>query len=994
MSAEEQTDRFGAHPRLPLASERRVVSVLFADIVGSMTILSQLDAEDAADFLETHVRLMLDGIDLFGGTTMKVQGDGIMAAFGASVAQEDHALRATLAGLTIVDRFSTLTPSPAYPAVRVRVGINSGPVIYHRLPGRNRQGQDMLGRTVHIAAHIEKTGAPNSVRLSQPTAELLREQILLEPCGDLTVDGLDTGLTLFEAAGIGQAAALTGAFQASQLAPLTGRASETATLKRFLAQTQRGEAPVLGLLGEGGIGKSRLCFEASMMARMRAISISEIRGIPIESATPFSAVRRLLETFFDGASEGGERALNIAERAGMSGLSEDEATALLAILDGPQREGRWAQLMPNERNQKIISAFVRFMLSLGQTQQTLLIAEDLHAFDAESRNCLNALMRTDHPARPALIATARPQGRALLDELHAAIVDLAPLAPEHADELVAHLLAASAGTRIEDAEIRAIAQRGAGVPLALQELARNRQAGSHGLSEDDGLPLSVETILQARLATLSNDAGQLAAAISATGGECPESLARRISSRAEAGFRHDLAELSEQQIVRSSANGDIHFAHQLLQEACYNQMLKRTRMAMHERIYRAYQEEPGLQASAQTLARHAAEAGNLHAAIDHLRVACNEAIRNHATESAADLFQDAFSILGRMPEDIAEQRNEFVLMAFDPFQQLARQGELIPALEQVREHCRSIGDPRREIQATLHLSAATWIDGQHKTALRLARDALAMARDREDLPIISYGQFILANVEFACGLPVSAVNRLGKLAASLTGQLGTARFGAISMMGVMSRAFASWYLSDLGRFDTAIETIAEAETLICDVDHPYSLLLTKVARGYRLLRMGDFEAAAHVLRDAHKLAIEGHFYGLEMSISGWRATALTQLGEPQTGLAITETSLESHWSSKVRNHGNFCVRESRAIAFSARGDQSLAHEEIEAAMAIAKRNYDPISYAYGLHTRGLIRRAGEDGFWRRDQRHARHLAQRIGLAPLQRQCEKELGDKL
>lgn len=969
---------------LPLASEHRVVSVLFADIVGATALQNRLGDEASLELLDPAITEMVAGVTDFGGTVLKALGDGIMAVFGAPVGQEDHALRAVCAGLAVRDRIVQAAITGPEGPLKVRIGVHSGPVIFRARTARTH-GQDTMGGVVSIAHKIEKAAPHNAVALSQTTADLLLGRIELAPAGDVTIG--DSAITLYTAEAISSDSVLAQSFVRRRLTPLAGRSEALDRLSRFIAQAVRGEAPVLGLVSEAGFGKTRLAYEATVLAARRELPVDEMRGLSVEQTTPYAALRSYLRRFFPQPD--GEAALAIAEATGTLGLGEGDAQALRAILTGEDGPAEWSGLSPGERRSAIVTGFIRFLLALARQTPFLLVVDDLQFFDAESRLCLQLLIASDDAGRPAILITTRPEQCAFLDTVAAAWIELARLRDDEARRLVqANARLVEEGTLAPDM-VDEIVGRADGHPLILEELTKAALSPAPADRTEDALPLTVQTILQARLSALSRPALNLAATASAIGRQCSVDLLQRASGYEDEPFESLVGELVREQIMRMGSSQELRFRHQLQQEACYGLVLARKRMQLHERIYDALKEGADTNVTDQTLSIHAEKAGNLRGALDHLRDACLDSIRDDAIETAAQLFRHAFRILDALTQEDEARRAEFVLMAFDPFQQLARQGELIEPLQQVRDICRTRGEQRKYVQATTHLAAAQWISGRHKQALALAREGARLSGGTKDLPMATYAQFILANTEFACGEPWRAVARLDRLAAGLSGALGKARFGAISIMGVMSRAFCIWYLSDLGRFDEADRKVAEAEAIIADIQHEYSRLLIQVGRGYSALRRGDADTAQTALTAARRMALDGSFHGLEPSITGWLGAALVELGEPERGLDFTTATLASDRIERVLNHGNYCVRESHGRALAALGDLEAGLQMVEDAIAVARRNFDPISYAYGLHQRARLRRDGEDEGWRGDARAARRLAERIGLVPLWQALQRD-----
>lgn len=959
-----------------IPSQRRVGSVLFADICKSTLILSDMDPDSAEEFLDAVINEMVTAVTAFGGTVLNVQGDGIMAVFGVPGPQEDHALRATAAGLAIRDRIRKADLVTSKGVTEVRVGVHSGSMNF-KSRVRYGTGQDTRGWVVNVAKRIEELAAPSSVTISGATHALLLGRMRTTPTGKVEIG--DHEIDLFRVDGVATDSALARSFSLEKRTPLTGRETEVPQIERFIAQAERGEAPVLGVWGEPGVGKSRLAFEATVRAARVKLPIEEIRALSVDTTTPFSAMRSYLQRYFIDPDADTPPDLAVAETTGALGLSERDAEALRAILLGDEGQGRWSDLSPGERRRAIVDGFTRFLLALAREAPFILIVDDFQFLDAESRLCLESLIQSDHPGRPAVLVTTRPEGTAFLKSIDAALIELQPLPTEAARRLILAQAKTVLDRQLSEAEIDDIVERSGGNALMLEELTK--ASGSDRGRRSD-LPLVVATSLQSRLGNLSAHALALAGTCSAVGRSADVKLLQSAWQYAEADFDSALAELVDDGVLTMSTRREVRFRHQLMQEACYGMSWGRNLMAMHERIYKAMQSLPDGQVSDQQLYRHAEKAGNLRAAVDHLWAACTQAIRNDAIETAAQLFSDAFRILAQLSNEMDARQAAFVLMAFDPLQQLARHSELIEPLEAVRNWARQHGKERQLTQATAHLATAKWINGRHKEAYTLAREGVKLAYNANDLPVATYAQFILANAEFACGHAHSSVNRLGRLAESLTGDLGRARFGAISQMGIMARAFRCWYLSDLDQFDVALRSVTEAEAILQDTEHDYSRLLIDVGRGYRLLRMGEASEAAKTLAGAHEIALRGSFYGLELSISGWRGAALLALDDPDACFEVTHRTLLSDQSGRVLNHGNYCVRESHARALYAMGRTAKAMDTINMAVEVARRNFDPISYAYGLYERSRLRQSSNDADWHQDMRASKGLAWRLGMPGL------------
>lgn len=938
-----------------MRGERRIVSVLFADIVGSTERISTLDPEDAQEFLDEILHRMIENIHAHGGSVTQTLGDGVMAVFGAPTSNEDHALCACLAGIAIRESIDKSNAK----AARVRVGIHSGPAIIRW--GGNDFGRELksVGSTVHVAARIEKMCPENGVAISNVTLGLAAATVKSRKIGRVR-DAADN-VTVLELVSLKpQGGSVDRRIRGRSPNRLVGRRAELTEINRIIAACLEGRSSALAFVSEAGIGKSRLAHEAELRAIRANVSSEVINGFAANVATPFSALRPFALRFV-GGDLNAERAL---ERLRQRGFGRRESLGLLVLAGGAaDNDEEWKALGAGERNRALIDGGVQALLARARAGPLLLIVEDVHYLDNETAAFLRNVETLQKEAPFALVATARPERLDFVRGICGKVVELRPLAPAPARKLAESEIGALAGDRDDarrSAMVDAVVSRAGGIPLALEEFSRMLRAAQSGHGFRHDMPISVENAFNTRLGQLPSDARALAQAASIFGSDFDLELLRATAGLAPPVFAKSLSALVDQRFIELLDDTSARFSHQLMQENCYTFTAKSQRQILHRAAHSASltSRDPRHNVS-QELARHALGAGDHAKALQHLWHACIEAIDRAALRSVAPLYARAKAVCDELGPAGDLEAAKFTLLVFDVFQQLADQEELVGALEAAKRTTRISQNERGAVQAEVHLAVCHWIAGRHQKGLVCAQEGLRGAGDF--LPLQSYAEFTLANLEFANGFVLESTARLRRLIELLTGDLATARFGAtISVPGAMARAFASWYLCYIGEFAEAERYQRQLAESAKKLDHTYSRLLGQVAYGFMKLRSGDAKEAAKGLSIAHEACWEGDFHGLEPCISSWYAQALLELGRIGQAQAVLERSIANGNHERIRNVNRYSIWEAQAKLQLSLGNFDAALSAADEAMRVAQENYDPIHASYGAFIKGVVHAARDE----------------------------------
>src|SRR5262245_40597795 len=504
-----------------LEGERKQVTVLFADLKGSMELLGDRDPEEARKLLDPVLERMMEAVHRYEGTVNQVMGDGIMALFGAPVGHEDHAVRACYAAIDLQRAMRGLTEQLRQShgvTLQARVGLNSGEVVVRAISSDLHMDYTAVGQTTHLAARMEQLASPGTTFLTADTLRLAEGYIEVRPLGAMPVKGLPTPVEAYELTGAGPRRSRLSAAAARGLTRFVGRDAELEQLREALGRAAERHGQVVALVGEPGVGKSRLVWEVTHSHRVHGWLILEAGSVSYGKATPYLPVASLLRGYFQVGDRDEPRA--IREKVTGKVLTLDRALepalpALLALLDVPVEDRRWQALDPPARRQRTIDALRRLLLRESQVQPLLVVFEDLHWVDAETQAVLDRVVESLPTARLLLLVNYRPEyrhewgGKTYYRQLR-----LDPLAPENATVLLETLLGDGSG--LEPLK-RLLLARTEGNPLFLEESVRSlvdngALVGERGayrlLKKPDTIhvPATVQAILAARIDRLPPEA--------------------------------------------------------------------------------------------------------------------------------------------------------------------------------------------------------------------------------------------------------------------------------------------------------------------------------------------------------------------------------------------------------------------------------------------------------------------------------------------------------
>src|SRR5712691_10932830 len=385
--------------RAALEGERKQVTVLFADLKDSTELIRGLDPEAAQQLLDPAIHHMMAAVHRFEGTVNQVLGDGIMALFGAPIAHEDHALRACYAALAMQTAMRAYTDDVRRTRgleLRMRVGLNSGEVVVRAIGNDLHMDYSAVGETTHLAARMEQLATPGSSRLTAATPPLVEGLVQVTALGPVPVKGLEEPVEVFELVGASGVRRRLQAAAARGLTPFVGRQQELEALHQALARAQTGYGQVVALVGEAGVGKSRLVYECVHSHRTQDWRVLESASVSYGKARPYFPVMDLLRRYChvdDGDDARTIRAEVTGQVVTLDETLQDTLPALLSLLDAVPDDSPLLHLDPSQRRQRMLDGLKRVLLRESQMQPLLLVFEDLHWIDSETQALLDRLGR-------------------------------------------------------------------------------------------------------------------------------------------------------------------------------------------------------------------------------------------------------------------------------------------------------------------------------------------------------------------------------------------------------------------------------------------------------------------------------------------------------------------------------------------------------------------------------------------------------------------------
>jgi len=852
-----------------LEGERKQVTVLFADLKGSMELISERDPEDARKILDPVLERMMDAVHRFEGTVNQVMGDGIMALFGAPLALEDHAVRACYAALamqTAVQQYSEQTRLTEGVEIQIRAGLNSGEVVVRAIGSDLHMDYSAIGQTTHLAARMEQLALAGTIRITAETLRLAEGFVQVKSLGAVPVKGMAAPIDVYELVSAAAARTRMQAMAARGLTRFVGRQAEMDTLSRALQQAAGGSGQLVAVVGEPGIGKSRLYWEFTRSHRTQGWLLLESSSVSYGKANAYRPLIDLLQSYFQIESRDDVR--RVREKVTGRLLSLDRALeadlpAVLSLLDVPEGNAQWQSLEPPQRRQRTLEACKRLLLRESQLQPLLLVFEDLHWLDSETQAFLNNLVDSLPSARVLLLVNYRPEYQQRWSQkTYYTQLRVDPLEQESAEELLASLLGTDLALgRLKQLLLRQTQRN----PFFLEESVRTivesgALSGSRGAYrlerplESVRVPQTVQAVLAARIDRLSADNKRLLQMAAVVGKDVPFAILQAIADSSEEELRQRLAELQSAEFLYEAhlfPDPEYTFKHALTHEVAYGNLLHDQRRGLHARIVDAIEAAYAtrLDEHIEQLGHHALRGELWTRAATYLQQAGEKAAARSALRPAAGFFEQALSALAHMPE--SRKTTELAIdLRFRLRTVLAPLGEFTRLFERLREAeslARGIGDEDRLGWVSCYLTHYYTVSGNAQTAVQHGDRAISIAQAHDKFPLLVASRLFTAAAWGGLGSFTQARQALLQNIEAIPRELEKEHFRIAGPVAGWTRNTLVLCLAEQGDFADGLAQGEEALRISLAADYSYTLAGAYFCLGYLQLHRGELGRAVEWL---------------------------------------------------------------------------------------------------------------------------------------------------
>ena len=1001
-----------------LGGEHKRVTILIAEVAGLTESVRGFEP-DLADRLQRRiVPLLVDVVHRYEGTVNRVGGDGIMALFGAPLAREDDAVRACVVALALheaFDRFARRLGGERGPRLALRVGLASSDVILRSASNDLYREYTALGPAVGAATRLGQVAAGGTTLLTSETLRAAEGYIRARAVGPVSAVGPSVAIEAFELIGCRPARTrFQRVVRRRQLTRFVGRDAELASLALALGRARNGHGQVVALVGEPGVGKSRLIWEATRSGRTDGWLILESGAVSQGTAPSYGPAIDLVKAYcrIETRDDGPAVRKKLTGRIlALDQALDPDLPALLSLLDVPVEDASWQALDAPQRRDRTLAALKRLLLRQSQEAPLLLVFEDLHWIDGETQALLDALVESLPAARVLLLVSYRPEyAHRWVRKTYYAQLRVDALPPTCADELLGALLG-------EDAALHSLKQhlivKTEGNPLFLEESVRSLVEAGALVGERGAyrqarpidtirVPDSVQTVLSARIDRLEPEAKRLLQLAAVIGKDVPFSLLRAVIEAPDEELHGALTRLLTTEFMYEAhlfPELVYTFKHALTHEVAYGSLLQERRQALHARIVDAIEatasdDGPGADRIAEQVDRlghHALRGQRWEKAVTYLRRAGQRDGARSANRQAVTYFEQALEALNHLPNhrDAQELAIDIRLDMRNVLLPLDELTSMFDHLQKAEALAIALEDRHRLGWISAYLAAYYCNAVKPREAEAAGLRAMAIADERADLPLQVMSHFFLGLAYvYACRFRES-IEALSWNVDRLQDESIYERFGEPGLPAVFSRSYLMRALAEVGDFEQGLARGDEAVRLSESTDLPFSRASSLEGLGYVHLRRGEIPQAITLLERGLQLCEQRQFHLFYYMVQAYLGYAYALAGrDAEAGPLLAESAAIDwglHPALRVTMQGE-------AHLLAGRRDQ--ARQCVDRGLALATVSQEHGSRGWTLRLAAEI--ALDQGLESTDQaaahyREALALAEELGMRPLQAHCHLGLG---
>ena len=769
--------------------ERKTITALFADLKGSTALIEWLDPEDARAIIDPALQLMMDAVHRYEGYVAQALGDGIFALFGAPIAHEDHPQRALYAALRMQDgmrHYSDDLRRQGRTPLHMRVGINTGEVVVRSIRKDDLHTDYVpVGHSTNLAARMEQLANPGSIVVTPDTYKLTNGYFEFRTLGETLVKGVEEPLNIYEVVGAGPLRTKLKVAARRGLSRFVGRYREMEQLQHALTQAQEGHGQIVGVMGEPGVGKSRLFYE--FVGAVREPSprsqtdylVLEAFAVSHGRASVYLSILELLKSYFEITLEDDERKRREKITGKVLALDrslEDTLPYLFYLLGITDPTSSLQQMDAQIRRRRTFETLKKLFLRESLNQPLILIFEDLHWIDAETQGFLDSLCESVASACLLLLVNYRPEYRHDWgNKTYYRQLQLAPLGKAEAEELLAFLL----GSDVSLTPLKAlILEKTEGTLFFIEEVVQELVEQGRLVRTDVGavlcdrplqgahvgaplqIPPTVQGVLAARIDRLGADEKALLQQLSVIGREFPLGLISKVVPQPEEALYRLLSALQAKEFLyEQPAFPEVEyiFKHALTQDVAYGSVLQQQRRVLHARTAGAIEDlyQSSLDEHYAELAHHYTRSGNTEKAVQYLQLAGQQAVQRSANNEAVSHLTAALELLQTLPDTSERSQQELVLQTSLGPAFIATKGygsaEVEHAYFRARELCRQVGETPQLYPALLGVWVSHLMQAKLQTARELGEQLLRLAQQTHDSSLLVGGYWAVGETLLMLG---------------------------------------------------------------------------------------------------------------------------------------------------------------------------------------------------------------------------------------------------
>ena len=988
-----------------MSGERKHVTVLFADVRGSTALIDKLDPEEALEVLGPVLQVLMDATHKHHGFVNQARGDGIMALFGAPIATEDHAVQACRAAIAMragIDELNRRRSSD----ISLRIGMNSGDVVIHSIGSNLVMNYDAVGKTVHLAARMEEFAASDAIMMTAAAHKLAEGFIVAQSRGAVALKGVEEPVEVFELDEL-RSTTRWQARSSRGLSRLVGRQPELDTLRGALQRAASGNGQALTVVGAAGLGKSRLIhdFVGELPSEWMVL---EAACVPQQTLSSYYPISGLIRNMFGIGIDDAPALVAKRVREQIVSLEptlSEYLPAISSVLDisVEDQDQEWKKLEPSEKRRAIIEAIISLILFQERRTPMVIIVEDVHWIDAETKIILHNFLSRLRGMRILMIMTQRSEDG--LADPGLLRLELSALDGMASQEMLDRLMG-------RDVTLQSIRQRivakAQGNPLFLEELVQSLaeagsfrgEPGNYGLSkpaERMEIPQTIHTVLAARIDRLDGVPKALLQTSAVIGADVSIALLSGILEVAPGKIARDLKTLEKADLLRKvkRVGSEYSFKHDLIREVAYGTMLLGTRRSLHAKAVATIESRfaDRLAEHIDRLADHAFMAELWEKAAPYQLRSCRRAVKRGANQDAIGIYQRGLETLSHWPASAAKTKAEIDLrlVAVIALEPLGKHRLIADVLREARSLADTSRDPLRNAAVNCQLAVALWRIGEHESAMEAAIAASRIAQQIADPALTFASLHNIGIVLHETGAYKESIVIHEKCFAFETPELDIKRAGWAAYPSVVLRTFLADSLIEIGEIERAELMAVEASQRAEAAGHFYSRANISHVLARLRLAQGRHAEALSLARDCWQTCLDLGIVQMYPILAARMGEAYLAEGDIQAAAEILSKPerLDVPLAENAFGWGWLFVTQGRA--FLAANDRMQARTAGMRALTLAEERGEPPQQAYALKLLGDTSLAeGDVSEARVYFGRALELATTCGMRPLMDQCTKAL----